>query len=109
MTHSGAVLRCVGIRRGYAMRNPLIASLVSIAVGATALAAILAASTTAEAHCWRSCRNYSLVRTPWGYGGLVQGGWGLGGPANAPWVGGSIFGVTAYGPYPYGPFPNGFK
>jgi hypothetical protein len=91
------------------MRKPLIAYLAPIAVGATALAAILATSTAAEAHCWRSCRNFPLVRTPWGYGGLVQGGWGLGGPANAPWVGGSVFGVTAYGPYPYGPFPNGFK
>jgi len=91
------------------MKNLLMAHLAAIAIGATALASTLVMSSTAEAHCFRYCRHYSVVRTPWGYGGLVQGGWGLGGPANAPWVGGSIFGVTAYGPYPYGPFPNGFK
>jgi hypothetical protein len=35
--------------------------------------------------------------------------WGLGGPADAPWVGGAIVGVTPYGPNPYDHVkPNGW-
>jgi hypothetical protein len=67
----------------------------------TAVAAVTSAmSSAADARCLRDCRSYPLVRNQWGYGGLVRT-WGLGGPANAPWVGGGITGVTPYARYPY--------
>jgi hypothetical protein len=71
--------------------------LISIVALATVAAAGLSA---ADARCFRDCRHHPWVRNQWGYGGLVQT-WGLGGPADAPWVGGGIAGVTPYGPYPY--------
>ncbi len=67
----------------------------------TAVAAVTSAmSSAADARCFRDCRSHPWVRNQWSYGGLVQT-WGLGGPANAPWVGGAITGVTPYARYPY--------
>jgi hypothetical protein len=69
-----------------------------------------------EARCIKNCTyeaathaggHHYLFRTQWGFSGLVRGGWGLGGIADSPWVGGSIIGVTAWGPYPYGPYLHG--
>jgi hypothetical protein len=78
---------------------------------ATLIVAIVTAMSTAQAHCLaRGCRYFFVptVRNHWGYGGLVQT-WGLGGPADAPWVGGAIVGVTPYGPTPYDHVkPNGW-
>ena len=74
-------------------------------------AATAAAMSTAQAQCpARNCRYFFQPTVPnqWGYGGLVQT-WGLGGPANAPWNGGAIVGVTPYGPNPYDHVkPNGW-
>jgi hypothetical protein len=78
---------------------------------ATLTVAIVTAMSTAQAHCLtRDCRYFFVptVRNQWGHGGLVQT-WGLGGPADAPWVGGAIVGVTPYGPNPYDHVkPNGW-
>jgi len=78
---------------------------------ATLIVACVTATSMAQAHCLvRSCRYFFVptVRNQWGYGGLVQT-WGLGGPADAPWVGGAIVGVTPYGPNPYDHVkPNGW-
>lgn len=79
-------------------KNLLIALIAAAAFGATAIAT----SSAAEAHCARNCRHNLWPHNQWGNVGLVRGGWGLGGIADAPWVGGSIVGVTSYGPYPYG-------
>ena len=76
------------------MKNLRIALLTIVA--ATATSAVLS---TVDARCLRDCRN-PPVRNQWGYGGLVRT-WGLGGPADIPWVGGAITGVTPYAPYPY--------
>ena len=91
------------------MKKLRIALLTIIAVGVATAAAL----SPAEARCFRYCsyhpwaRNQFRVRNQWGYGGLVRT-WGLGGPADAPWVGGAITGVTPYGPYPYDHIhPNG--
>jgi hypothetical protein len=81
------------------MKTLLIALLAAITVG-------LAASGTAEAACFRYCRQGPWFHNQWGYGRLVRG-WGLGGIADAPWVGGSTFGVMPYGPHPYGPYVTG--
>jgi hypothetical protein len=81
---------------GDAMNNLRITLLAIIAVAATTLALVSAA----DARCFRNCRYHPWVRSYWGYGGLVRT-WGLGGPADAPWVGGAITGVTPYAPYPY--------
>jgi hypothetical protein len=78
------------------MKNLRIA-LLTIIVLATAASALM---TVADAHCFRDCRYRPWVHNHWGYGGLVRT-WGLGGPADAPWVGGAITGVTPYAPYPY--------
>jgi hypothetical protein len=90
------------------MKNLRIALLTIIAVAATT--SVLAG--TAEARCFRDCGYHAwgqpwghpwgrpTVRNHWGYGGLVRT-WGLGGPADAPWVGGAITGVTPYARYPY--------
>jgi hypothetical protein len=78
------------------MNNLRIALLTIIAVAATTSAAVSAA----DARCFRDCRYQPWVRNQWGYGGQVRT-WGLGGPADAPWVGGAITGVTPYAPYPY--------
>jgi hypothetical protein len=69
------------------------------------LCLVFAAPVAAEAHCPQHCRHIILGHNRWGYVALVQGSWGLGGIADAPWVGGSVFGVSSYGPYPYGLYP----
>jgi hypothetical protein len=84
------------------MKSLLIAFLAAITVSAT----MLAASGSAEAGCVRYCRQGPWFQNQWGYGRLVRG-WGLGGIADAPWVGGSTFGVMPYGPHPYGPYVTG--
>jgi hypothetical protein len=72
-----------------------------VLISIVAIAAVTTAGMcAADAHCYRNCRYHATVRNQWGYGGLVQT-WGLGGPADAPWVGGSVTGVTPYGRYPY--------
>ena len=80
-------------------------SVCSVLLAALAIGATLAASTAAQAHCFGRCRHFGWPHNQWGYVGLIQGGWGLGGVADAPWVGGSVFAVTSYGPYPYGLYP----
>jgi hypothetical protein len=83
------------------MKNLLISVVAAIAIAVSTLATF----GTADAHCYRSCRHNPWRHNQWGYIGLMQGGWGLGGIADAPWVGGSVFAVTSYGPPPYGIFP----
>jgi len=87
------------------MKNVLVALVAAIAFGAATVAAL----STAEAQCVGKCRHNGWPHDQWGYVGLIQGGWGLGGVADAPWVGGSIFGLTSYGPHPYGLQPWGCR
>jgi hypothetical protein len=84
------------------MKTLLIALLAATTIGAS----VLAPAGTAEAGCFRSCRQAPWLQNQWGYGRYVRG-WGLGGIADAPWVGGSTFGVMPYGPHPYGPYVTG--
>jgi hypothetical protein len=94
----------VGIWPGYAMKPLLFACFAAMAFAA----ATVAPTTTAFAQCSQNCRPHPWLQGHWGYGAYVRT-WGLGGPADAPWVGGSVTGVTPYGPYPYGPFVRGIR
>jgi hypothetical protein len=73
--------------------------------GMLVICAALAAPTATQAHCFGKCRHY-WRHNQWGYVGMIRGSWGRGGIADAPWVGGSIFGVSSYGPYLYGLYPD---
>ncbi len=79
--------------------------LTAIALSSTIGTTTLIALSTAEAHRVRHCRVTKWPHNQWGYVGLMRGGSGLGGVADAPWVGGSIIGLSSYGPYPYGYYP----
>lgn len=83
------------------MKSVLAAYGIAIAIGT----GTFATWDSAKAHCVKNCRHNIWSNNQWGYVGLVRSGWGLGGVADAPWVGGSIVGVTSYGPYPYGLYP----
>lgn len=88
----------------------LVISLRVILLSALAICAVLAAPCGAQAHRLRGAWHQAWPHNRWGhnrwgYVGLARGAWGLGGIADAPWVGGSIIGVTSYGPYPYGLYP----
>lgn len=82
------------------MKNPRIIFLCILAI-----CAVLATPGAVQAHRLGRGWHHAWPHNQWGYVGLIQGGWGLGGIADARWVGGSIFGVSSYGPYPYGLYP----
>jgi hypothetical protein len=76
-----------------------------ILLSTLAICALLTAPSEVQAHRLGRGWHYGWPHNQWGYVGLIRGGWGLGGIADAPWVGGSIIGVSSYGPYPYGLYP----
>lgn len=82
------------------MNNPRI-----ILLSTLAICTVLTATCEVQAHRLRSSWHHAWPHNRWGYVGLARGAWGLGGIADAPWVGGSIVGVSSYGPYPYGLYP----
>jgi hypothetical protein len=76
-----------------------------IVLSTLVICAVLIAPGEVQAHRLARGWHHAWSHNRWGYVGLIQGGWGLGGIADAPWVGGSIFGVSSYGRYPYGLYP----
>jgi hypothetical protein len=74
-------------------------------LSALAVCAVLATPCDVQAHRLRNGWHHAGYYNEWGYVGPARGAWGLGGVADAPWTGGSIIGVSSYGPYPYGLYP----